>query len=230
MSLAQKAIEQALKGQWNEAISTNLLILKDSPKDTETLNRLAHAYSEIGKLQLAREHAQKVLNLDPFNSIAQKCLEKWKSVKKATKNSSRSFVSSESFLEESGKTRIVNLINIGSQKVLAMLHPGEEVKIHCHTHKVSINSHDNKYVGKLPDDLAARLRMLIRGGNKYQALIKSIDSKEVTVFIRETEKGRESPDMPSFPTEKIDYVSFTPPELVHKERLENHPPEDSIED
>jgi hypothetical protein len=53
-------------------------------------------------------------------------------------------------------------------------------------------------------------------GNTYQVLVKSVNKKEIKVFIREVKCSPKITDIPSFPTEKIEYVSFTPPELVHK--------------
>lgn len=219
-SLAQKAIALALSGSWKEAIDINLQILDETPDDIDALNRLARAYSELGKIKLAKETALYVLKKDPINPIAKKCLEKWKTLKPGAKNGETSAISPESFLEESGKTKLVSLVNTGSGKVFATLDPGEEVKISSYSHKVSIVTKDDKYIGRVPDDLAARLRSLIKSGNKYQVLIKSVQPKEVTVFIREIEKGDNSPNTPSFPTEKIEYVSFTPPELIHKEQPE----------
>lgn len=230
ITLAQRAIEHALKGQWKEAIKINLQILKETPDDIDALNRLAKAYAEDGKLKEARSYASKVLKLDPFNSIAQKCLDKWNTVKRVHKNGQGQSISTETFLEESGKTKIVTLINPGAPKLLSSLDPGEEVKIMCYPHKVSIVTRDDKYLGRISDDLAARLRSLVKAGNKYQVLIKSIDPKEVSVFIREIERGSDSFNMPSFPTEKIEYVSFTPPELVHKEAVEATVPEDMVEE
>jgi tetratricopeptide (TPR) repeat protein len=217
---AQKAVEAALKGEWDDAVRINLQILETDKHDVDALNRLAKAYLEIGKIALAKETAQKVIAVDPFNSIALKCLDKWKSLNNATKSSSHPPLSSEAFLEESGKTKIVSLINTAGKKILAPLNPGEEVKIASHAHKVSITTNDNQYLGRLPDDISARLRFLIKSGVKYQALIKSVNSTEIAVFIRETERGSGKVNVPSFPTEKIEYVSFTPPELIHKEAVE----------
>lgn len=230
ITLAQRAIDLALKGEWEEAIKINLQILDETPDDVDALNRLARAYAETGKIGKAREAAGDVLKIDPFNPIAQKGLDRWSTAKNGHKNGHTHIVSSEMFLEESGKTKIVSLINTGESKLLATLDPGVEVKIMCYPHKVSVVTHDDKYLGKIPDDLAARLRMLVKAGNKYNVLIKSVDTKEVAVFIRETERGAEAPNMPSFPTEKIEYVSFTPPELVHKDGLENSPHEEPTED
>lgn len=216
ITLAQKAISLALSGNWEEATEVNLQILKDSPDDVDALNRLARAYAELGKLPLAKETAKKVVTLDPLNPIALKCLEKWKTITSMQKSTSPT-ISVDSFLEESGKTKLIPLLNPGDSKVCGALDPGEEVKLSTHAHSVSIITKDGKYLGKLPDDISARLRNLIKTGYKYQVLIKSIEGKDVTVFIRETERPEDA-KMSSFPTEKIDYVSFTPPELVHKEQ------------
>jgi tetratricopeptide (TPR) repeat protein len=228
-SAAQIAITLALSGKWEESIKINREIIKTNPEDTDALNRLARAYSELGKCSEAHDFTKKVLEIDPVNPIALKCLEKWKS---GGTNGARPSVhaSTESFLEEAGKTKLVTLLNLGDCKIFMNLDPGEEVKLFCHAHKVSINNLDGKYIGCLPDDLAARLRNLIKSGNKYQVLAKSIDPKEVKVFIRELEKGSKVGNVPSFPTEKIDYVSFTPPELIHKDTPETTNPEDSSED
>ncbi len=36
------------------------------------------------------------------------------------------------------------------------------------------------------------------------------------VFIREVKRPNNYFNVPSFTSEKIDYISFTPPELIHK--------------
>ena len=213
---SQTAISMALSGDWSGAVKVNLEIISGSPEDVDAINRLARAYWELGKVTEAREATKRVLKMDPCNPIALKCFEKKKSVNSPCVRFA-SPTSNESFLEEPGKTRLVTLLNLGDAKIFANLDPGEEVKLFSHSHRVSINTLDGKYIGRLPDDLAARLRSLIKGGNKYQVLMKSVDPKEITVFIRELEKGPNAPDIPSFPTEKIDYVSFTPPELIHKD-------------
>lgn len=216
ITLAQKAISLALHGNWKEAADVNLQILKESPDDTDALNRLARSYSELGKIKEARQTSKKVLDLDPVNTIALKCQEKWKSLNHSTQKSPVS-ISSESFLEEPGKTKIIPLMNLGQEKIISSLDPGEEVKLNTHTHRVSVTTRDEHYVGVLPDDVAARLKNLIKNGNKYQVLVKSADPKEVAVFIRETERGK-NVSTSSFPAEKIEYVTFTPPELVHKDQ------------
>ncbi len=229
-SLAQIAINQALTGSWTEAVKTNLEILKGDSENVDALNRLARAYTEVGEIDKAKKTSQKVLEIDSVNSIAIKCLEKWKSLKNGEKPSFTN-ISAESFLEEPGKTRMVNLMHLGDESIIAKLNSGDEVSLLPHQHRVSVVTMDGKYIGRLSDDLAARLRRLIKLGNKYQVLVKTVESKTVKVFIRELEKSEEAKDILSFPAEKIEYVSFTPPELVHKDEpiIEEIEPPTAIE-
>lgn len=215
-TLAQQAIDFALSGDWEGAIKTNQQILKDNPNDVDSLNRTARAYAEMGQIGKAKEAANKVIKIDPINTIALKCLEKWKKVTKIKKETEVS-TGVNSFLEEPGKTKMVKLINAGDESVFANLAPGEEVKLNPFAHRVSVTTLDGSYIGRLPDDLATRLKNLIKEGNKYRVLVKSVGHRDVDVFIRETERGERVKTLSSFTPEKIDYVAFTPPELVHSD-------------
>jgi len=79
--LLQKSINLALAGNWKEAIKVNKEILKTNSNDTETLNRLAKAYFESGNSLKAKSICQKIIKIDPINTIALRNLAKWKSVK-----------------------------------------------------------------------------------------------------------------------------------------------------
>lgn len=213
--LAQNAISAALCGNWEKALEINKAFLKDNPKDIDALNRLSRAYAELGNLTKARQTSKKILKIDHFNSIATKSLEKWKGLKKSETYKSGP-PNAQVFLEEPGKTKIVSLLHLGSVGILAKLDAGDEVCLNTNPHRISIVTKNSKYIGRLPDDLSAHLRKLVKHGNRYQIFIKSIYKTEVRVFIRETARSKKLADIPSFSTEKIDYVSFTPPELVHK--------------
>lgn len=214
-NLAQQAITYALEGSWSKAITINKEILSDNPNDIDALNRLARALAEVGNIDKARKTAKKVLKLDPFNSIAIKATDKWKGLKKG-----ETIVSGATkggmFLEEPGKTKMISLLHLGDTKLLSTLDAGDIVSLKTHSHKICVNTQNGKYIGKLPDDLSAHLKKLIKYGNEYEALIKSVDKKGVKIFIRETKRAEKLTDIPSFSSEKIEYISFTPPELVHK--------------
>lgn len=213
--LAQEAISSALKGDWDKATQLNLKILKESPKDTDALNRLARAFAETGDFKNARNYAQKVLEVDPFNSIATKSLEKWKRLKKGD-TLSTGLSSAQVFIEEPGKTKIISLIHLGDSKTMAKLDAGDPVNLNTHSHRVSVCTSDGKYVGRFADNVSSRIKKLIKLDYAFQTFIKSIEPKDVKIFIKEVSRPKEYIDTPSFPSEKIDYVSFTPPELVHK--------------
>jgi len=227
-NLAQQAISCAIKGSWQEAVDINLKILKDNPKDIDSLNRLAKAYAETGNFKQARIYATKVLDFDSYNSIATKSLEKWKSLKKSN-ISSPGPPPPQIFLEEPGKTKVVLLINLGCKEACARLDAGDEVFLNTHSHKISVATKDKDYIGRLPDDLSAKLRKLIKHGNEYRAFIKSTDKNEVKVFIRETKRSKDLSDIPSFSAEKIDYISFTPPNFVHQKDIILEPNEEEEE-
>jgi tetratricopeptide (TPR) repeat protein len=226
-NLAQKAISAAVKGKWEEAQKLNKEILRKNPRDTDALNRLARSYAELGDIKNARITANKTLKIDPHNNIAQKCLSRWKELKKEETIRSTQ-TSADSFIEEPGKTKILTLLHTGPEKILAKSDAGDEVKINPHGHRISVANLEGNYLGRLPDDISARLKKLIKMGNEYQILIKSIEKKCVRVFIRETKTSPKAVNIPSFSSERIDYISFTPPELVHKK--DQITPEGGIEE
>ena len=217
--LAQKAINEAISGNWEEALKINLEVLKSNKKDVDALNRLSRAYAELGDIPKAKIISNKVLKIDSLNKIALRCCDKYKDLKKG--DTTRSQVTSGSaFIEEPGKTKIVPLLHVGGEKILAKLDAGDEVRLNPHGHRLSVVTIDGKYIGRLPDDIGAKLKKLIKMGNEYQILIKSTKTNEINVFIRETKSSPKVGDIPSFTGEKIDYVSFIAPGLVpNKDRV-----------
>lgn len=215
--LAQQAITKSLKGEWEDAIRLNKQILKTDKENIDALNRLARAYAQKGKIKQAQNTSQKVLKIDPFNTIAQKSLDRWKNFKSPQNAKDKNLAGAhQNFLEESGKTTIVSLLNLGKTKLLVEIDTGERVRINPKARKGCITTEGGKYIGKLPDDLAARLKSLIKYGNEYEAYIKSAEEKEVKVFIKEVKRSKSLSDIPSFSSrDDMKYVAFTPPELVH---------------
>jgi len=208
--LAQQAISAALTGNWDNALTINLKIIKQEPEDVDCLNRLSRAYFELGDIKRAKETAQKVVAIDPFNTIALKSLEKWKDIKKLDKQAPIN-ITPQNYIEEPGKTKSVTLLHLGDPKILAKLDAGDVVNMSLRSHRVSIISNDLKYVGKLSDDMSSRIKKLSLQGYQYVVFIKSTNKNEVRVFIKETLRPPKFRDFPSFPPEKIDYISYTPP-------------------
>lgn len=192
-----QAIQTALTGNWEEAIKLNKSLLNDNPKDVEALNRIGLAYVVLGKNKSAKNIYQKVLEIDPLNSIALKNLKKIKSEGVKEFQDSPLIQVNNIFLEETGKTKVIELINLAQAQVLLTLRTGQSVDISAKRSKIFI-SQGKKYIGALPDDVGKRLIKFIKNGAKYEAFVKSTSHQNVTIFIRELKRASKFKDQPSF--------------------------------
>lgn len=190
------AIAAALSQDWEEAVKINQALLDLDPKSVDALNRLGFAYLQLGKIKEAKEIYQRVITLDQYNQIAQKNLLKLNNKNHSALNTA--MVSPLMFLEEPGKTKIVNCINLAQSKIISGLHCGQEVRIKVKTHCIEIRDDQNNYLGAFPDDVSFKLSKYITGGNKYKVIIRSIGKNTLTVFIRELSRGSVFADQPSF--------------------------------
>ena len=77
--LAEQAIANAAAGQWSDAAETNRKLLELGP-EADAENRLAKALWELGELGAAREHYQAALALDPTNRIAERNIDRLKTL------------------------------------------------------------------------------------------------------------------------------------------------------
>jgi tetratricopeptide (TPR) repeat protein len=216
MSLTNQAIQTALQGNWQEAITMNKTLVSENPDDIDALNRLALAYSIIGKIKEAKSAYQKVVSIDPLNPIALRNLKKIKENKiSATSNSTNPCINNK-FLEEPGKTKVVELVNIAQPKVVESLRTGVSLELSIKRLKI-FALEGTQYVGVLPDDIARRLIKFIKSGCKYEAYVKSATQHKVTVFIKEVKKVSKYKDQPSFTT-----ITDSPLVLEKNERVKNH--------
>lgn len=231
--LAQIAIRAALQGNWVDAEKSNKQILKDNPGDVDALNRLARAQAELGKIPTAIATYKKAIKLDPYNGIARRALERLPKLKKSGKKGKDSgdHIVETAFLEEPGKTKTISLIHLGDEAVINNLDAGNPVNLAPHAHRVSVETEEGKYIGRLPDDLSRRIIKLTRAGNEYKALVRSVNDDKVKIFIKERKRAPQLADIPSFPgSDQGKYVSFTSPELVHDGRPEVSTLEDEDEE
>lgn len=197
MTLTNQAIQTALEGNWENAISLNKSLVHDNPQDIDALNRLALAFTITGKIKEAKTAYGKVIKLDPLNSIALRNLKRLKEQKVPFDNGRTKTFINNKFLEEPGKTKVVELINIAQPKIVESLRTGQTVEISIRRFKIFI-SEGKQYIGVLPDDIARRLIKFIKAGCIYESYIKSATEHKVTVFIKEVKKTSRFKDQPSF--------------------------------
>lgn len=207
MTIKNQAIQTALKGNWEEAVVLNKSLVEENPGDIDALNRLALAYLIIGKTKEAKSTYLKVVGLDPLNAIAIRNLRKLKEKNtKATNGNSLIRINNE-FLEEPGKTKVVELVNIAQPKVTEALSTGQSLDLSVKRLKIFV-SEGKQYIGSLPDDIARRLIKFIKAGSIYEAYVKSASSHKVSVFIKELKKTTRFKDQPSFTTLSESHLEF----------------------
>lgn len=215
--LTQQAIAAALIQDWDQAVVYNEQIIKASPENIEALNRLGHAYMELGKAEAAKKYFTKVLKLDPYNQIAQKNLLIISS-KKICKDDARKPLNPNLFLEDPGKTKTTSLVEIAGKEIVLSLSIGDEIEIVPKKRTIVATTKKDVYLGKLADDLSLRLISFLKGGNKYEVNIKSVEPGEIKIFIREIFRSKKFVNLSSFPPQEIAYSAFVPPDLVHETR------------
>ncbi|MEK7551303.1 MAG: hypothetical protein AAB532_01775 [Patescibacteria group bacterium] len=197
MSITNQAIQTALQGNWTEAITLNKSLIKENPEDIDALNRIALAYTIIGKVKEAKSAYQKVVNIDPLNSIALRNLKKLKDKNITITPVSGNYQINNHFLEQPGKTKVIELINIAQPKVIENLRMGQSLTLSIKRLKIFAQE-QNQYIGVLPDDIAKRLIKFIKAGSIYDAYVKSANPHKVSIFVKEIKRAKRFKDQPSF--------------------------------
>lgn len=200
-TLARIATTAALSGNWEESIKINQKILNHSPSDIEALNRLARAQMCMGLILNAQKTYKKVLGIDPYNIIAAKNFEKLSKSNNNNHSAKQKNIAENLvnlFISEPGRTKVINLLNLAQPSILAGISYGEKLSINSKSHSITLHTIDGIYLGALPDDLAHRLNSFIGGGNKYEAYVKAISPKTLTVFIKEISRSEKFINQPSF--------------------------------
>jgi tetratricopeptide (TPR) repeat protein len=220
--LVEQAIDAATAAEWVEAARINERLLEMGP-DSEAENRLAKAFWEQGELATAREHYQAALALDPTNRIAERNINRLRTLlaeagKKtvAAKPGSKAPVSI--FVEETGKTGFAHLVDLASSRELAQVNPGDAVELSPVGPRLQATS-NGLPIGVVEPRVAARLLKLIADGNKYAAGVTSLGDKDVRIIIRETYQDPNNYGKVSFPTaaKVSDLRPYTKGTLVREE-------------
>lgn len=199
-SLKLQAIQTALEGNWKNAISLNKELLKGNPNDIEALNRLAYAFSAMARIKDAKTLYRLVLKLDNLNPIALRNLKRL--TERDGKGKKETVIALKDldilFLEESGKTKVIDLVNVAEPKIISFLMTGEVLKLSIKRLKIFVLTSSNQYIGMLPDDIAKRLIKFLKGGNLYSASVKSVGNNHVCIFVKEAKRVSRFKNQPSF--------------------------------
>jgi len=227
---AKEAIDLAMKGQWQEAVTANKAILELTPEDVDAYNRLGRAFMELGDYTEAKIAYSHALDFDSYNSIARKNLDRLEHLSKLPPApKSDQSVSLDIFIEEAGKAKVVNLILLAANEVIAKMAPGEKVDLVIEGQRLLVKNGRGEYLGEVHPKYGARLLKLIRGGNEYIAAISSLGENKVRVIIREVYQHPSQAGRLSFPQkDKGDFRPYSRETLL-RHRLEDELAEESEE-
>ena len=234
-TLAEQAIAQAAAGQWADAAETNRRLL-DMGAEAETENRLAKALWELGELGNAREHYQAALALDPTNRIAERNIDRLRTLLVAAGEKTVAAMDGSKapvriFVEETGKTGFAHLIELPDAKKLAQVNPGDSVELSPEGNRLMAIS-NGKRIGVVEPRVAARLLKLIADGNKYLAGVTSLGAQDVRIIIREVYQDPRNYGKVSFPTaaKSTDLRPYTKGTLLREDEELEEDLEDDVED
>ncbi|MFC2034527.1 tetratricopeptide repeat protein [Chloroflexota bacterium] len=228
---SKQAIDLAMQGRWREAIAANKSLLESFPDDTDAYNRLGRAYIDLGEYSLARGAYERAIELDPYNTIAQKNLNRLSHLGETEFGSkcAPDKVEPQQFIEEVDKAGVVNLCCLAPPEVLAKTVAGSSAKVKLGGPSLIVENGHGEYLGQVEPKHGQRLVQLMEGGNKYTATIISSTEEAVTVIIREVYKDPSQVGRLSFPSKEAESVwpyvgdRIIRRELEYEERLLGEP-------
>ena len=233
--LAEQAIAQAAAGQWSDAADTNRKLL-EMGAEADAENRLAKALWELGELGSAREHYQSALALDPTNRIAERNIDRLRTLlvaagEKTVPAMDGSKAPVRIFVEETGKTGFAHLLDLPDAKKLAQVNPGDTVELKPEANRLIAISNGMR-IGTVDPRVAARLLKLLADGNKYLAGVTSLGAQDVRIIIREVYQDPRNYGKVSFPTaaKSTDLRPYTKGTLLREDEELEEDLEDDVED
>lgn len=198
---SKQAVALAMEGRWREVVAVNKSLLESFPNDVDAHNRLGRAYMELGDYSLAREAYAKAIELDPYNNIAQKNLNRLSRLVEtaASSEGGSQRVEPQHFIEETGKAGAVNLYRLATPEVLAKTVAGSRVNLEIYGPNLRVENSLGEYLGQVEPKHGQRLVKLMEGGNRYTATIISSTEESLAIMIREVYQDPSQAERLSFP-------------------------------
>jgi len=208
----EDAIRLATDSKWEEAVELNQFVLDNFGPDDQAHNRLGKALTELGRLEEARDHYEKSLKLNPFNTVAKKNRSKLEVLiqHKDDIKSGVTRVDLNLFVEEMGKTVITQLEAVDDPNVCDKVVPGDISELTVEGDTITVVTLRGIQLGQLEPKLARRLIKFMQGGNRYQAGVTGCENGQIRVIVRETYQDAKFAGKPSFPMRQKREVSFRP--------------------
>jgi hypothetical protein len=187
--LAETAVAQAARGEWDAAVETNRQLVDLGGGDADAFNRLGKALAELDRPEEALAAYQSALERDKLNRIAERNIERLEALltsdsgPRGDKHATRA--PAGLFIEEMGKTGAARLINLAPARQLAPLSAGDAIELRASDGELEARVRGIK-VGQVEPRVANRLLELMANGNRYEAALTHVEDEDLRLIIRET--------------------------------------------
>jgi hypothetical protein len=214
-----------MQGRWREAAVINQSLVESFPSDVSAYNRLGRAYMEIGDFSHAWGAYSRAIELDPYNNIARKNLDRLSRLREVIIGApDDSRVEPLYFIEETGKAGVVNLYHLGPPEVVANMVAGDRVYLKVKGNGLAVENGRGEYLGQVELKHAQRLIRLMAGGNEYTAAVVSTTEDTAAIIIREVFQHPSQVGRLSFPAKE-----FKSPRPYISDRVTKREPEPELE-
>ena len=222
--LPEQAISLAMQNRWSEAADVNRKIIELYPNDADAYNRLGKALMEMGRYRDALTTYQRAIELDPNNIIAKKNVERLVHLadkapaarpeparaQGAASAQQADRINPNIFIEETGKTGLTTLVNLGQAEVLLKMAAGDRVELRANGNTIEVYDEAGQFLGAVEARLSKRLSGLMEGGNRYTAAVTTVSGKSITIIIRETYQHPSQRGKLSFPPKALPAGAYRP--------------------
>lgn len=219
--LREQAVRLAMNSRWSEAALANREYLRQFGDESEALNRLGKALTELGRVTDARAAYGRAIELEPTNSIARRNLDRLAAMRDtAVTAAPPTQLDTKLFVEETARATVAKL-QATDAKIVATLDAGDLVKLEVHGKGVNVLTTDDRYIGMVEPRIGLRLARMMDGGNTYAAAMVSASENDLKVMIRETFQHPSMVGKVSFPQARSNDVRAYMPKGLRRRAMED---------
>ncbi len=218
--LSEQAVKLAVSSRWDDAVTVNREILRVFGQDSDALNRLGKALSEVGQVSEARTSYARAIELDPTNTIARRNLDRLAGRKDSVAASQPpSLLDTRLFVEETGKSTVATLQAVNNARKV-VIDSGDVVNLEAQGNAVNIVATSGEYLGMVTPRIGLRISRMMRAGNQYSAALVT-STGALRVMLRETFQHPSQIGRVSFPQSRLaDVRGYTRKGLLRGEEID----------
>ncbi len=218
--LSEQAVKLAVSSRWDDAVTVNREILRVFGQDSDALNRLGKALSEVGQVSEARKSYARAIELDPTNTIARRNLDRLAGRKDSVAASQPpSLLDTRLFVEETGKSTVATLQAVNNARKV-VIDSGDVVNLEAQGNAVNVVATSGEYLGMVTPRIGLRMSRMMRAGNQYSAALVT-STGALKVMLRETFQHPSQIGRVSFPQSRLaDVRGYTRKGLLRGEEID----------